>query len=102
MIYLDAIYRLADTDIAAHLGCHHLAQLEARAVRCKLKPPQYYDPTMTSCTRRVSSTSDSISSTCKPRAFFVTSLPEHKATPVDTPASMRQGADIISRPLCIL
>jgi hypothetical protein len=44
MIYLDGTYRLSATDLAAHLGCHHLTQLGVRAARRELKRPQYYDP----------------------------------------------------------
>ena len=40
----DSQLQLAATDLANHLGCHHLTQLNRLKAERKLDPPRWQDP----------------------------------------------------------
>jgi hypothetical protein len=42
--FRDGQLTLAATDLASHLGCRHLTQLNLRTARGELKRPHYNDP----------------------------------------------------------
>lgn len=82
------------TDLANHLGCHHLTSLDHRAVRGLLEPPKFIDPALEVLTERG----------LQHEANYATSLRDDGCTFVDlsdetavekTLAAMREGPDVI-------
>ena len=86
---------LSATDLSSHLGCHHLTQLNLRAARGELKRPYYDDPTLELLREKGIEHEAEYLAHLKGQGKSVTELPEHAATPEDTLAAMRGGADVI-------
>jgi predicted RecB family nuclease len=95
MKILDKRLTLSATDLSAHLGCHHLTQLNLRAARGELKRPYYDDPTLEILREKGIEHEAQYLAHLKSQGLSVIELPEHAATPEDTLAAMHEGTDVI-------
>ena len=91
----DQVLTLTASDLSAHLGCHHLTQLNLRAAKGDLTRPYYDDPTLQLLRDKGIEHEAQYLAHLKAQSLSVTELPEHTATPADTLAAMRTGADVI-------
>ena len=83
MKILDKRLTLSATDLSAHLGCHHLTQLNLRAARGELKRPYYDDPTLEILREMGIEHEADYLKYLKGQGNSVIELSEHAATPDD-------------------
>jgi uncharacterized protein len=95
MKIIEGRHTLSATDLSAHLGCHHLTQLNLRAAHGELKRPYYNDPTLEVLREKGIEHEAQYLSHLKAQGLSVVELPEHSATPADTLAAMKDGVDVI-------
>ena len=96
MRLVDELLRLSATDLANHLGCLHLSQLNRAAAEGRAQRPKWNDPIGICCASAASSTRRRTSSTCARAALRIVEIDrDDRAGAEKTLAAMRAGADVI-------
>ncbi len=95
MRYVDETIRLWATDLAGHLGCHHLTQLSLRAVRGELERPFYNDPTLEVLRQKGIEHERAYLEHLRAKDLTVIEFPDHGGTTEVTLEAMREGLDVI-------
>ncbi|MBT5058774.1 MAG: nuclease, partial [Gemmatimonadetes bacterium] len=95
MKILDKRLTLSATDLSAHLGCHHLTQLNLRAARGELKRPHYDDPTLDLLREKGIEHEQAYLQHLHEQDLSIMAFPEHGTSAAETLTAMQEGHDVI-------
>jgi predicted RecB family nuclease len=98
MKILDDQLTLSATDVAVHLGCHHLTQLDLRAEREDLDRPCWPDPIKDVLREKGEAHEQAYLQHLREQDLSIKAFPNHGTTREQTLAAMREGFDVIYQP----
>jgi predicted RecB family nuclease len=95
MKYSEEKFQMSATDLANHLGCKHLTQLNRLVATNQLKKPDWSDPALAILAKRGEEHENAYVDFLRSRGLTVTTL---KNQPLEaTLVAMRNGADVITQ-----
>jgi predicted RecB family nuclease len=89
---------LSATDVALHLGCHHLTQLNLRAERKELDQPYWPDPIKEVLREKGEAHEQAYLQHLREQGLSIKAFPNHGTTREQTLEAMQEGFDVIYQP----